>query len=124
MSSERDCNNPRPSHGGEYCLGVRRRHKSCNLKPCPVGSKSFRSLQCGKFNGKDLKINGIPPSVQWIPKFDGVSIEDSCRLFCQIENHNVYYELASKVIDGTPCRKGSFDVCVEGRCRPAGCDRV
>jgi len=44
--------------------------------------------------------------------------------FCQIENHNVYYELASKVIDGTPCRKGSFDVCVEGRCRPAGCDRV
>ena len=46
-----------------------------------------------------------------------VSIEDSCRLFCQIENHNVYYELASKVIDGTPCRKGSFDVCVEGRCR-------
>lgn len=46
-----------------------------------------------------------------------VSVEDSCRLFCQIENHNVYYELASKVIDGTPCRKGSFDVCVEGKCR-------
>lgn len=27
-----------------------------------------------------------------------------------------------QVIDGTPCNKDSFDKCVNGICRPAGCD--
>eukprot|EP00794_Sanderia_malayensis_P005938 gene5938-6628_t len=122
--SSRDCNNPRPSNGGSYCLGVRRRYRSCHSQPCPENSKSFRGLQCSAFNGKDLGINGVSPSVRWIPKYEGVRSADLCRLFCKIESHHVYYELSSKVIDGTPCRKGSFDVCVDGVCRPAGCDHV
>ncbi|XP_065066559.1 A disintegrin and metalloproteinase with thrombospondin motifs 9-like [Rhopilema esculentum] len=124
MSSERECNSPSPAHGGSYCTGVRRIYRSCNPQPCPPNSKSFRSLQCAKFNGKPLKINGIPKSARWIPKYKGVKIEDSCRLFCQMEGYTIYYELATKCIDGTPCGKETFGVCVEGKCRPTGCDRI
>lgn len=30
-SSERECNNPVPKHGGRFCLGDRKRIKICNL---------------------------------------------------------------------------------------------
>lgn len=35
-----------------------------------------------------------------------------------------YYRQASKVIDGTRCNDESFDVCVDGECRPVGCDMM
>lgn len=35
-----------------------------------------------------------------------------------------YYLLKQKVIDGTPCSPESYDICVNGRCRSAGCDHI
>lgn len=32
--------------------------------------------------------------------------------------------IADKVIDGTPCTQDSLNKCVNGVCRPAGCDNV
>ena len=36
----------RPAFGGAHCLGVRRRHRTCNTQSCPSGSKSYRQQQC------------------------------------------------------------------------------
>ena len=42
-----------------------------------------------------------------------------CSLFCKPKNPRYRFsaKLASKVIDGTPCRPGSVDICVNGRCQ-------
>lgn len=32
--------------------------------------------------------------------------------------------LRDKVIDGTPCGPDTFHICVNGQCKPAGCDHV
>ena len=52
-----------------------------------------------------------------------VSPQDRCKLYCQVES-NQYYMLAEKVIDGTPCGRDTFHICVNGHCKPAGCDHV
>jgi len=36
----------------------------------------------------------------------------------------IYFKLRDKVIDGTPCNQETTDICVDGKCLPAGCDRV
>ena len=50
--------------------------------------------------------------------------EDSCKLFCQVSNSSVYYQLREKVDDGTTCGPDTYDICVNGKCRLAGCDYV
>lgn len=47
--------------------------------------------------------------------------QDRCKLYCQVESSQ-YYLLADKVIDGTPCGRDTFHICVNGQCKPAGCD--
>lgn len=49
--------------------------------------------------------------------------QDRCKLYCQVES-NQYYMLRDKVIDGTPCGPDTFHICVNGQCKPAGCDHV
>lgn len=39
-----------------------------------------------------------------------------------MENSITYFMLKNKVTDGTSCTVDSFDKCVNGICRPAGCD--
>ena len=53
-----------------------------------------------------------------------MSREDSCKLFCQVDNSSFYFQLRDKVEDGTPCGPDSYDICVNGECRVAGCDYV
>lgn len=52
--------------------------------------------------------------------------EDSCQLFCQVFNNSrtSYFKLRDKVEDGTTCGPDSYDICVNGKCRMAGCDYV
>lgn len=47
-----------------------------------------------------------------------------CSLNCLAEGYNFYTERAPAVVDGTPCRDESLDVCVNGECKHVGCDRV
>ncbi|CAM1298104.1 ADAMTS9 (predicted) [Pycnogonum litorale] len=123
--SERLCDNPVPNNGGRYCVGRRRKYKSCSTKDCPLESKSFRDVQCEEYNGSDFDLKNIPIHPQWIPKFyTEVPEEDMCRLVCSVIGTSMYHVLKDRVIDGTPCKPGSFDICVNGNCVKAGCDHI
>ncbi|PVD24393.1 hypothetical protein C0Q70_14875 [Pomacea canaliculata] len=118
---ERLCNNPTPKDGGQFCLGQRTRYKSCNTEPCPAGSEDFRVEQCARYNGKVLIAN-LPPNAKWVPKYTGILMKDSCKLYCRVSHSSAYYQLDKKVEDGTKCGPFTDDICVNGQCWRAGCD--
>ncbi|KAK6488239.1 A disintegrin and metalloproteinase with thrombospondin motifs 20-like [Huso huso] len=123
-SAARDCNKPEPKNGGKYCVGRRMKFRSCNTEPCPKGQKDFREEQCSEFDGKHFNINGLPPTVRWIPKYSGILMKDRCKLFCRVAGTTAYYQLKDRVADGTQCGPETNDICVQGLCRQAGCDHV
>ncbi|XP_061825570.2 A disintegrin and metalloproteinase with thrombospondin motifs 20 [Nerophis lumbriciformis] len=123
-STTRECNKPEPRNSGKFCVGRRMKFRSCNTEPCPRGSKDFREEQCSQFDGKHFNINGLPPNVRWVPKYSGILLKDRCKLFCRVAGATAYYPLKDRVIDGTPCGTDTYDICVQGLCRQAGCDHV
>ncbi|KAM9568431.1 A disintegrin and metalloproteinase with thrombospondin motifs 20-like [Salvelinus alpinus] len=123
-STSRDCNNPEPRNRGKFCVGRRMKFRSCNTEPCPRGQRDFREEQCSQFDGKHFNINGLPPTVRWMPKYSGILMKDRCKLFCRVTGTMAYYQLKDRVIDGTPCGPDTYDICVQGLCRQAGCDHV
>ncbi|KAL1790423.1 A disintegrin and metalloproteinase with thrombospondin motifs 9 isoform X1 [Sigmodon hispidus] len=120
----RECNRPEPKNGGKYCIGRRMKFKSCNTEPCLKQKRDFREEQCAHFDGKHFNINGLLPSVRWVPKYSGILMKDRCKLFCRVAGNTAYYQLRDRVIDGTPCGQDTNDICVQGLCRPAGCDHI
>ncbi|XP_051546241.1 A disintegrin and metalloproteinase with thrombospondin motifs 20-like [Myxocyprinus asiaticus] len=123
-STTRDCNKPEPRNGGRFCVGRRMKFRSCNTEACPRGQRDFREEQCAQFDGKHFNINGLPPSVRWMPKYSGILMKDRCKLFCRVAGTMAYYQLRDRVTDGTPCGPDTYDICVQGLCRQAGCDHV
>ncbi|XP_055852459.1 A disintegrin and metalloproteinase with thrombospondin motifs 9 [Episyrphus balteatus] len=121
QESKRECNNPFPSNGGKYCGGSRKKYRSCNTQNCPQGSLDSREQQCYDMNGNNFGLKGIDSSVRWIPKY-GLIGRDKCKLYCRWDTTSAYFQLGDKVKDGTTCSFDSFDKCVNGICRPAGCD--
>ncbi|XP_055999244.1 A disintegrin and metalloproteinase with thrombospondin motifs 9-like [Ostrea edulis] len=117
----RKCNSPTPANGGRYCTGRRTRYKSCNTKPCDPGSKDFREIQCSAFDN-NLKLQGLPSNVRWVPKYAGIRLKDACKLYCRASASSAFYLLKDKVVDGTKCGPDTFDMCVNGICQKAGCD--
>ncbi|RXN17868.1 A disintegrin and metallo ase with thrombospondin motifs 20 [Labeo rohita] len=113
-----------PRNGGRFCVGRRMKFRSCNTDPCPRGRRDFREEQCAQFDGKHFNINGLPPSVRWVPKYSGILMKDRCKLFCRAAGTMAYYQLRDRVVDGTPCGPDTYDICVQGLCRQAGCDHV
>lgn len=137
----------RPKNGGKYCVGRRMKFKSCNTEPCLNQKRDFREEQCAHFDGKHFNINGLLPSVRWVPKYSGskcsgaeacgcqagtqsrhgshraswssslVLMKDRCKLFCRVAGNTAYYQLRDRVIDGTPCGQDTNDICVQGLCR-------
>uniref|UniRef100_A0A8C4N9N0 ADAM metallopeptidase with thrombospondin type 1 motif, 15a n=1 Tax=Eptatretus burgeri TaxID=7764 RepID=A0A8C4N9N0_EPTBU len=120
--ARRLCDSPAPANGGSYCVGTRLKYRSCNLQACPSSNVGFREEQCAKFDGKHVHTNAIMPSAHWLPKYSGVAVTDQCKLICRANGTGYYFVLAPKVADGTRCSLDSSDVCVQGRCIPAGCD--
>ncbi|KAL3982766.1 Thrombospondin type 1 domain family protein [Acanthocheilonema viteae] len=118
----RDCDNPRPSNGGKYCVGQRERYRPCNIQDCPWDTPGFREVQCSEFDNQDVGIHGVPPKSRWLPKYTGVSDNEKCKLYCRVSGSAAFYLLKDKVLDGTPCYRHGDDMCIDGTCHKAGCD--
>ncbi|XP_065076694.1 A disintegrin and metalloproteinase with thrombospondin motifs 1 isoform X3 [Ochlerotatus camptorhynchus] len=123
--STRNCDSPPPANGGKYCTGMRMQYRSCNTEDCPERTLDFREEQCHELDGNNFEIPGLEKDVKWIPKY-GVKAEDQCKLYCRVKDSNNYFLLRDKVKDGTPCTHPheSYDMCINGQCRRAGCDYV
>nr|DBA16646.1 TPA: hypothetical protein GDO54_004020 [Pyxicephalus adspersus] len=121
--SYRDCNNPEPENGGKYCQGQRAIYESCNTQECPFQEKSFREVQCERYNDYNYTDrNGN--LIKWIPIYSGVSPRDRCKLMCREHGGNEFKVFQPKVVDGTLCGPESLSVCVQGQCIKAGCDHI
>uniref|UniRef100_A0A8B9NW88 A disintegrin and metalloproteinase with thrombospondin motifs 4 n=1 Tax=Apteryx owenii TaxID=8824 RepID=A0A8B9NW88_APTOW len=120
--SRRECVKPAPRNGGKYCEGKRTQFRSCNVDACPA--LTFREQQCAAYNYRSDLFKGFPAPMDWVPRYSGVAEKDQCKLTCQSEALGYYHVLEPRVVDGTPCSPESTSVCVQGRCIPAGCDRV
>ncbi|VDD89911.1 unnamed protein product [Enterobius vermicularis] len=118
----RKCDSPRPSGGGKYCIGQRERYRSCNILDCPLDTPGFREVQCSSFDYKNTGIHGVSRNARWIPRYDGVSLNERCKLYCHEHGKSAFYLLNAKVIDGTPCDRNTDDICIDGTCHKAGCD--
>uniref|UniRef100_A0A671WUU8 ADAM metallopeptidase with thrombospondin type 1 motif 6 n=1 Tax=Sparus aurata TaxID=8175 RepID=A0A671WUU8_SPAAU len=117
-SSMRHCDSPAPSGGGKYCLGERKRYRSCNTDPCPAGSRDFREKQCADFDSMPFR----GKYYNWKP-YTGGGVKP-CALNCLAEGYNFYTERSPAVIDGTRCQADSLDICINGECKHVGCDNI
>lgn len=123
--SYRECNKPLTENGGKYCTGKRKRFKSCNTQECPKGSVDFRAIQCANMLARSVSLGSKRyRNTNWLPKYSGITKQNQCKLYCRISGTAIYFKSKDKVIDGTPCSPETTDICVDGKCMPAGCDRV
>lgn len=107
----------RRADGGANCIGPSRNYRSCNTEDCPEGSRDFRAEQCGEFDGMEFQ----GKRYKWLPYYGA---PNKCELNCIPKGENFYYRHKMAVIDGTQCEPGRRDVCVEGVCKPVGCDNM
>ncbi|XP_035482690.1 A disintegrin and metalloproteinase with thrombospondin motifs 6 isoform X2 [Scophthalmus maximus] len=117
-SSMRHCDSPAPSGGGKYCLGERKRYRSCNTDACPAGSRDFREKQCADFDSMPFR----GKYYNWKP-YTGGGVKP-CALNCLAEGYNFYTERSPAVIDGTRCQADSLNICINGECKHVGCDNI
>lgn len=109
-----------PANGGKFCAGQKIQYRSCNTHDCPDAALDFRAEQCSRYDNNKFNLE-LQKDAKWLPKY-GLPEKDECKLFCRLEETSSYFELANRVIDGTPCSYNTFDKCINGACVPAGCD--
>ncbi|KAM9307195.1 A disintegrin and metalloproteinase with thrombospondin motifs 6 isoform 3-T3 [Pholidichthys leucotaenia] len=117
-SSMRHCDSPAPFGGGKYCLGERKRYRSCNIDACPAGSRDFREKQCADFDNMPFR----GKYYNWKP-YTGGGVKP-CALNCLAEGYNFYTERSPAVVDGTRCQADSLDICINGECKHVGCNNI
>uniref|UniRef100_A0AAV2LVB8 Uncharacterized protein n=1 Tax=Knipowitschia caucasica TaxID=637954 RepID=A0AAV2LVB8_KNICA len=93
------------------CDGKNLRYRRCSSADCPLEAGDFRAQQCSAHN--DLKLQGV--SHEWSPTPYDPSAP--CALRCQASGGGLTVELAPKVLDGTRCRDGALDMCINGVCQ-------
>ncbi|KAJ8724122.1 hypothetical protein PYW07_008102 [Mythimna separata] len=113
------------------CTGGDTKYFSCQTQDCPEGSADFRAEQCAAFNGEFRGIKYKPPEGYSESKFfvlyswePYTNAANPCALNCRPYGERFYFQHKPQVIDGTQCREGSLDVCVNGTCQPVGCDMM
>ncbi|KAK0074061.1 hypothetical protein PV326_012777, partial [Microctonus aethiopoides] len=109
--TERECDNPRPSNGGRYCLGERRRIDICNVQPCDPSRPSFRASQCSEHDFQNSLKDGLRHTWHPVIKDD----LEACMLYC-INEYKKLFQMGL-IKDGTPCKSGTNNMCISGRCR-------
>ncbi|RUS81721.1 hypothetical protein EGW08_010528, partial [Elysia chlorotica] len=103
----------------DYCQGPATQYISCNVQPCAEGGRDFRFQQCQAYNGVTLFDTRIKNST-WEPYND---VSKPCKLICRAQNGET--RTLKDVIDGTSCDSArDLGICVQGICKPVGCDRV
>ncbi|XP_055921966.1 papilin isoform X3 [Eupeodes corollae] len=105
------------SKGMQNCIGGSRKYFSCNTQDCPDEDPDFRAQQCSRFD--NVPFDGV--RYQWVPY---TNAPNPCELNCMPRGERFYYRHKAKVIDGTRCNDKSLDVCVDGECKPVGCDMM
>ncbi|XP_066139353.1 protein madd-4 isoform X1 [Euwallacea fornicatus] len=107
---------------GGPCRGSHVRYQICNMQPCPGVSLDFREEQCASYN--NVPYDGV--YYDWFPFYDD---DEPCTLICKgklkgatDEVPLVVSTLKDGVQDGTRCRPGSLDMCIDGECQRVGCD--
>jgi hypothetical protein len=78
---------------GSDCVGPTKRYSSCNIDPCPGGSRNFREEQCSKFDSELFE----GKYYQWIPY---MKAPKKCELNCMPRGERFYYRHAKKVYKG------------------------
>ncbi|XP_037909605.1 ADAMTS-like protein 1 isoform X2 [Hermetia illucens] len=127
----------RRCHSPNGCRGESIRFKICNMQPCPE-SQDFRAHQCMAYD--DVPYDGT--LFKWTPHYDYL---EPCALTCRgrpahlpddetvvetdsadgsesFDEPSVIVQLTNRVQDGTRCRPGSLDMCIQGKCQRVGCD--
>lgn len=84
-------------------MGRRMKFRSCNTEPCPRGRKDFREEQCSQFDGKHFNINGLPPSVRWIPKYSGSEYPKRHRVKIALKNEQGSISVISMLEKAQEC---------------------
>lgn len=83
------------------------------MQLCARSSISFRAKQCAEYNA--IPRNG--KKHKWKPyEPTGKSGDNTCVLYC-INEERVYSKLSPRAKDGTPCKRGTNNMCVSGACR-------
>uniref|UniRef100_A0AAG5DTY1 PLAC domain-containing protein n=1 Tax=Anopheles atroparvus TaxID=41427 RepID=A0AAG5DTY1_ANOAO len=127
----------RRCHAPHGCKGDAVRYKICNMQPCPE-QQDFRAHQCSAYD--DVPYDGA--LLKWTPHYD---YSEPCALTCRgrpqhlledmpdsagasesfpisDDEPSVIVQLSNRVQDGTRCRPGSLDMCIQGKCQRVGCD--
>ncbi|XP_037079043.1 A disintegrin and metalloproteinase with thrombospondin motifs 7-like, partial [Pollicipes pollicipes] len=117
QSSVRHCDQPVPANGGKYCVGERRRYRTCSAEACPEEGVTFRAQQCAAFDSVPYQ----GQNYTWTPVYDHAV---PCQLTCRPTERHFTAVLSDTVADGTPCRLGTHDICINGKCMGIGCDGV
>lgn len=79
----------------------------CSLCPWSLGSVALVP------SGRELQ-GDLAPSLMGPCPPGGVK---ACSLTCLADGFNFYTERAAAVVDGTPCRPDTVDICVSGECK-------
>ncbi|KAJ0171985.1 hypothetical protein K1T71_012748 [Dendrolimus kikuchii] len=119
------------------CRGEPVRYKICNMQPCRANSSLleedvWREQQCSAHDstpyGGELfhwtahRDDAEPCALtcRGTPQHSGQRPEPTASL--DEDDRVVVAVLAARVSDGTRCRLGSLDMCIDGRCQRVGCD--
>lgn len=84
------------------------------LFPLPVGIESRVCGSCPYLPSDREFQGGLAPGLMGPCPPGGVK---ACSLTCLAEGFNFYTERAAAVVDGTPCRPDTVDICVSGECK-------
>lgn len=68
-----------------------------SLIPFSFSGKTFREEQCEAHNEFSKASFGNEPTVEWTPKYAGVSPKDRCKLICQAKGIGYFFVLQPKV---------------------------
>ncbi|XP_045518903.1 ADAMTS-like protein 1 isoform X2 [Pieris brassicae] len=119
------------------CRGEPVRYKICNMQPCRANvslleEDIWREQQCSAhdntpyggelFHWRAHRDDAEPCALtcRGTPQHSGLKPEPTVTL--DDEDRVVVAVLAPRVSDGTRCRPGSLDMCIDGRCQRVGCD--